>query len=170
MAVYEANTRSLAEFISDTKLGFMPCDVESTTGYRIGGSSYYAISAHEIHCDRIYVVNDCFIDIEGNIVVTSYIPAIKYFLFTNELSPSYEKGRHLSFGYKVDSQVLRYEIGKDIELKSYDDFESCMEKLIRFIGNNIEEEINKFKRNKNNSWKIDNVVCDIEWQVDKIKK
>lgn len=83
MAVYEANTRSLAEFISDTKLGFIPCNVESTTGYRMNGEgSNYIISAHEIHCDRIYVVNNCFIDIEGNIVVTSYVPAIKYHLIS----------------------------------------------------------------------------------------
>lgn len=166
MAVYEANTRSLAEFISDTKLGFMVCGVESTTGYRRDGSSYM-ISAHEIHCDRIYVVNDCFIDIEGNIVVTSYIPAIEYYLISNELSPSYGKGKHLSFGYKTDNQVLRYEIGKDIELKTYDDFENCMENLVRYIGQNIEEMINDFK---GGSWRIEDVVCDIKWQVDKIKR
>lgn len=168
MAVYEANTRSLAEFISDTKLGFMPCDVESTTGHRVNAEgSNYMISAHEIHCDRIYVVNDCFIDVEGNIVVTSYVPAIKYYLVSNELSPSYGKGKHLSFEYRADSQVLRYEIGKDIELKTYDDFESCMENLVRYIGQNIEEMINDFK---GSSWRIEDVVCDIEWQVDKIKR
>lgn len=170
MAVYEANTRSLAEFISDTKLGFMPCDVESTTGHRVNSGSSYMISAHEIHCDRIYVVNDCFIDVEGNIVVTSYVPAIKYYLISNELSPSYGKGEHLSFKHKADSQVLRYEICNNIELKTYDDFESCMEKLIRFIEINIEETINEFKKDKDNSWRIEDVVCDIEWQVDKIKR
>lgn len=168
MAVYEANTRSLAEFISDTKLGFIPYDVESTVGYRRDSNdSSYMISAHEIHCDRIYVVNDCFIDTEGNIVVTSYVPAIKYHLISNELSPSYGKGRHLSFEYRVDSQVLRYEIGKDIELKTYDDFENCLKNLIRYIGQNIEEMINQFK---SGTWKIEDVVCDIEWQVDRIKK
>lgn len=179
MAVYEANIRSLAEFISDTKLGFIPCEVESTTGYRINGeSSNYIISVHE----RIYVVNDCFIDLEGNIVVVSYIPAIKYHLISNELSTSYRKWEHVPFEYKTDSKVLRYEIEKDIELKTYDDFENCMEDLVRYIGQNlerdcketitcemclIEEMINEFK---NSSWRIDNVVCNIEWQVDKIKK
>lgn len=166
MAVYEANIRSLAEFISNTKLGFMPCNVKSTTGYRINNGSTYMISAHEIHCDRIYVVNDCFIDIEGNIVVTSYIPTIQYYLITNELSPCYQRGAHLSFQFQADSQVLRYEIGKNIRLKIYNDFESCVENLIRYIGQNIEEMINDFK---GVSWKMDNVVCDIEWQVDRIK-
>lgn len=167
MAVYEATAKSLAEFISDTKLGFMPCDVESTTGNRKNGEgSSYEISAHEIHCDRINVMNDCFVDIEGNIVVVSYIPAIKYHLISNELSPCYDKGRHFSFEYKVDSQVLRYEFKNDINLKTYDDFQNCIENLIRYIGRNIEEKINNFK---GGSWKIDGVVCDIEWQVDRIK-
>lgn len=166
MAVYEANIRSLAEFISDTKLGFIPHAVRSTTGYRRDGSSYI-ISAHDIKCDRIYVVNDCFIDIDGNIVVTSYIPALKYYLISNELSPAYRKGEHLSFEFNADSQVLRYEIGKDIELNTYDDFENCIENLISYIGQNIEETINDFK---GGSWRMEDVVCDIEWQVDKIKK
>lgn len=163
MSVYEANTRSLAEFISNTKLGFMPCGVKSTTGYRRDGSSYM-ISAHKIHCDRIYIVNDCFIDIEGNIVVASYIPAIKYILISNELSPCFNEGEHLGFEYRADSQVLRYEIEKDIKLRTYDDFENCIENLIRHIGQNIEKMINNFK---GGSWSIDNVVCGIEWQVDR---
>lgn len=166
MAVYEANIRSLAEFISDTKFGFMPNKITSTKGSR-EDKSRYTISAHKINCDRIYVVNDCFIDIDGNIVVTSYIPSIKYYLISNELSAYYEKDTHLSFEFKADSQVLRYEIGKDIELKSYDDFQDCIDCLIEHIGQNIEETINNFK---GNSWKIDDVVCDILWQVDKIKK
>ena len=167
MAVYEANTRSLAEFISDTKLGFMPDKVSSTVGYRDTGSrSRYNISAHKIGCDRIYVINDCFIDIEGNIVVTSYVPAIKYRLITNELSNYYRDDEHLSFGYKVNSQVLRYKIGKDTELKSYDDFEECMDCLIEYIGQNIEESINEFS---GGDWKIKDVMCDILWQIDKIK-
>ena len=165
MAVYEANTRSLAEFISDTKFGFVPDKVTSTSGWR-GDGSRYMISAHKISCDRIYVVNDCFIDVDGNIIVTSYIPAIKYFLISNELSACYRNGEHLSFEFKAESQVLRYEIGKDIELKSYDDFEKCMDNILRFIGNNIEESINEFC---GSSWKIDGVICDILWQVDKIK-
>ena len=165
MAVYEANIRSLAEFISDTKLGFIPKEVESTIGYRKDGSSYM-ISVHEIRCDRIFIVNDCFIDIEGNIVITSYVPEITYYLLSNELSSCYSKGTHLSFEFRADSQVLRYEIGKDIELKTYDDFKRCMEDLIKYIGLNIEEMINGFKCG---SWRIEDVVCDIEWQVDKIK-
>lgn len=165
MAVYEANIRSLAEFISDTKFGFIPDKVTSTKGWR-GNGSKYMISAHKINCDRIYVVNDCFIDVDGNIVVTSYIPAIKYYLISNELSACYKNGEHLSFEFKADSQVLRYEIGKDIELKSYDDFQDCMDCLIEYIGQNIEETINDFK---GGSWKINDVVCDILWQVDKIK-
>jgi hypothetical protein len=165
MAVYEANIRSLAEFISDTKLGFIPSEVTSTKGWR-GDGSRYMISAHKINCDRIYVTNDCFIDIDGNIVVTSYIPAIKYNLISNELSPYYKNGEHLSFGFKTESQVLRYEIGKDVELNSYDDFQDCMDCLVEYIGQNIEKTINDFK---GGSWKIDDVVCDILWQVDKIK-
>ena len=48
MAVYEATKRSLAEYISDIKLRFMPCGVVSTEGYRINGEGYsYSISAHE---------------------------------------------------------------------------------------------------------------------------
>ena len=166
MAVYEANIRSLAEFLSDTKLGFIPCAVSSTTGYRRDGSRYM-ISAHNIKCDRIYVVNDCFIDTEGNIVVTSYVPAIEYYLISNELSPCYKKGDHLSFGFKADSQVLRLKIGKNVKLETYDDFERCMDYLIAYIGQNIEETINDFK---GGSWKIEDVVCDIKWQVDKIKR
>lgn len=166
MAVYELNINSLANFISDTKLGFIPDNVNSTAGYRKNDSSYM-ISVHEIHCDRIYVVNDCFIDTENNIVVTSYIPAIKYHLISNELSPCYSKNRHLSFEYKTNSQVLRYNIGKDIKLKTYDDFENCLKNLIRYIGQNIEEMINQFE---SGTWKIEDVVCDIEWQVDRIKK
>lgn len=166
MAVYEANIRSLAEFISGTKLGFIPDKVTSTKGWRRDGSSYM-ISVHKISCDRIYVVNDCFIDVHGNIVVTSYIPAIKYYLVSNELSACYGKGEHLSFEFEADSQVLKYEIGKDIDLKSYDDFKKCMDELIEYIGENIEETINDFK---GGSWKIDDVECDILWQVDKIKK
>lgn len=100
----------------------------------------------------------------------TFLPRLKpwvscYFFY--ELSPSYGKGQHLSFEYKANSQVLRYEIGKDIELKTYDDFEGCMENLIRYIGQNIEEMINDFK---GGTWRIEDVVCDIEWQVDKIKK
>ena len=166
MAVYEANIRSLAEFISDTKLGFMPREVESTTGYRRDGSRYI-ISAHKINCDRIYVTNDCFIDIDGNIIVTSYIPAIKYYLISNELSACYGSGKHLSFEFKTESQVLRYKIGKNIELKSYDDFKKCMDNIIKYIGQNIEKSINDFR---GNSWKIEDVICDILWQVDKTKK
>lgn len=166
MAVYEANARSLAEFISDTKLGFIPSKVTSTTGYRVNGTSYL-IEAHDIRCDRVYVVNDCFINTDGTIVVTSYIPAIKYFLISNELSSYYKKGEHLSFEYKTESQVLRYEIRKNLILESYDDFEDCMDSLVEFIGQNIEESINDF--DCNGPWKMDNVVCDIMWQVDKIK-
>ena len=167
MAVYEANTRSLAEFISDTKFGFMPDKVNSKPGYRNTGSrSRYKISAHKIGCDRIYVVNDCFIDIDGNIVVTSYIPAIKYRLITNELSGYYNNNEHLSFGYKTNSQVLRYEIENGIELKSYKDFEECMDSLIEYIGQNIEESINEFR---GGDWIIEDIMCDILWQVDKIK-
>lgn len=165
MAVYEANIKSLAEFISDTKLGFIPSEVTSTSGYRRDGSSYM-ISAHKINCDRIYVVNDCFLDINGNVIITSYIPAIKYYLMTNELSPCYRKGDHLGFEFKTNSQVLKYEIKNDIELKSYDDFEKYIGKLIKFIGKNIEKSINEFK---GGSWRIDGVKCDIFWQVDKVK-
>lgn len=163
MSVYEANTRSLAEFISNTKLGFMPCSVKSTTGYRRDDSSYM-ISAHKIRCDRIYAVNDCFIGMDGNIVVASYIPSINYTLISNELSPCFSEGAHLGFEYRADSQVLRYEIGKDTKLRTYDDFENCLENLIRHIGQNIEKMINNFK---GGSWSIDNVVCGIEWQVDR---
>lgn len=91
MAVYEMNIRNLSEYISDTKFGFGIKNVTSTTGYRIDGSSQYAIEAHDIKCDKIYVVNDCFIDISGNIEITSYIPTIKYFLISNELSKYYCK-------------------------------------------------------------------------------
>ena len=166
MAVYEANTKSLAEFISDTKLGFMPASVSSSTGYRRNGSQYI-IKANDIKCDRIYVVNDCFIDIDGNIVVASYIPEIKYFLITNELSECYKPGTHLSFEYKAESQVLNYVITKDISLKSYEDFKICIENLIDFIGKKIEDSINDFK---NSGWQIKDVICDISWQIDKIKK
>ena len=165
MAVYEANVRSLAEFISDTKFGFMPDKVTSTSGWRVDGSRYM-ISAHKISCDRIYVVNDCFIDVDGNIVVTSYIPAIKYRLITNELSGYYNNDEHLSFGYKTNSLVLRYEIENGIELKSYKDFEECMDSLIEYIGQNIEESINEFR---GGDWIIEDIMCDILWQVDKIK-
>lgn len=164
MAVYEANTRSLAEFISDTKFGFMPSEVTSTKGWR-GDGSRYMISVHKISCDRIYVVNDCFIDIDGNIIITSYVPAIKYLLISNELSACYRSGEHLSFDFKAHSQVLKYEIGKNIELKSYDDFKKCIDNLIEYIGQNIEKTINDFK----GEWKIDGVMCDILWQVDRIK-
>ena len=165
MAVYEANVRSLAEYISDTKLGFIPKEVKSTTGYRVSGSQYL-IEAHDINCDRIYVVNDCFIGTDGNIVVISYIPAVEYSLITNELSPCYGKGKHLSFKYETESQVVRYTVEKNIELNSYSDFEDCMNCLIEFIGQNIEKSMNEFR----GSWRIDDVVCDIVWQVDKIKK
>lgn len=166
MAVYEANIRSLAKFISDTKLGFIPSKVNSTTGYRVDGSKYM-ISAHKINCERIYIINDCFVDINGNIVVTSYIPNIKYRLVTNELSAYYKKGDHLSFEFMSDSKVLRYKINNNIELKFFDDFERCMNNLIEYIEQNIEDTINEFK---GNSWGIYGVVCDILWQVDKTKK
>ena len=165
MAVYEANIRSLAEFISDTKLGFKSSGVRSTTGYRNNGSKYM-VSAHEISSDRIYITNDCFIDTNGNMVVTSYIPAIKYYLVTNELSSHYRKGEHLSFDFKANSQVLRYEINKDIELKSYEDFQKCIDNIINLIGQHIEKSINDFK---GNAWKIEDVVCNVSWQVDRIK-
>jgi hypothetical protein len=166
MSVYEANIRSLAEFISDTKFGFMPLKVKSTTGYRGDNNSNYEISAYKICCDRIYVVNDCFIDIDGNIVVASYIPNIKYSLYTNELSGYYKDGEHLPFLFNCNSNVIRYKIGKDIELKSYDDFEECMAMLIEFIEQHIENAINSFD---GGAWTIKNVDCDISWQVDKIK-
>lgn len=85
------NIRNLSEYISDTKFGFGIKNVTSTTGYRIGGSSQYAIEAHDIKCDKIYVVNDCFLNIDGNIEIISYIPSIKYFLISKELSKYYRK-------------------------------------------------------------------------------
>lgn len=166
MAVYEMNMKDLARFISDTKFGFMPIDVDSTIGYRTNGNSEYKIDAHKITCNRIYVVNDCFLNTDGNIVVTSYIPAIEYFLNTNELSPYYSSGKHLMFKFEAYSQVLRYEIGK-ITLSSFDDFKECMNLLIDFIGENIESTINDFCFGE---WNICNVDCDICWQVDKIKR
>ena len=165
MAVYEANTRSLAQYISDTKLGFNPESVKSTTGYRVSGNRYL-IEAKSIQCDRIYVVNDCFIEANGNIVVTSYVPAVKYCMISNELSECYNRGANLSFEYHASSQVLRYEIDKNTMLETYADFENCMECLIKFIGINIEKSINEFK----GSWKLEDIVCDIQWQVDRIKR
>lgn len=167
MAVYEMNTKDLARFISDTKFGFMPTDVDSTIGYRTNGNSRYKIEAYDIRCDRIYIVNDCFIGTDGNIVVASHIPAIEYYLNTNELSSYYNNGTHLTFKYRMESQVLRYEIGKDVVLNSYDDLNDCMENLISYIGQNIEESMNDFRGGE---WNIFDVDCDILWQVDKIKR
>ena len=167
MAVYESNIRSLAEFISETKLGFEPREVISTKGYRINnGGSRYEISAHKINCNRIYVVNDCFIDIDGNIIVISYVPSVEYTLVSNELSPCYRRGEHLCFKYKADSQVLKYEIGNDVNLNSYNDFHNSIENLIKFIGKNIEASINEFN---GDSWRISGVKCNILWQTDKVK-
>jgi hypothetical protein len=73
---------------------------------------------------------------------------------------------HLSFECHCDSKVVRCEFGKDTELKSYDDFQMCMETLIEIIGLHIEESINSFN---GCPWTIENIVCEISWQVDKIK-
>ena len=53
-----------------------------------------------------------------------------------------------------------------VELKSYKDFEECMGFLIEYIGQNIEESINEFR---GGDWVIEDIMCDILWQVDKIK-
>ena len=108
-----------------------------------------------------------FIGTDGNIVVASHIPAIEYYLNTNELSSYYNNGTHLTFKYRMESQVLRYEIGKDVVLNSYDDLNDCMENLISYIGQNIEESMNDFRGGE---WNIFDVDCDILWQVDKIKR
>lgn len=169
MAVYEANMRSLAEFISETKLSFNPFSVKSTEGYRQDGPrSRYEISAKKITCDKINIVNDCFIDIDGNITITSYIPGFSYSLITNELSEYYKSGDSLGFKFKVDSFVLKQKVtNKDIKLESYNDFEKCLNNLIEDIKEELQNKINEFKYS---SWKIEGVCCSIQWQIDKIKR
>ena len=169
MAVYEANIRSLAEFISDTKFGFMPENVESDIGYRVNKTgNRYKIAAYEIKCDRIYVTNDCFIDVDGNIVVTSYIPSFRYALRTNELSGYYSKDTHLHFEFYADSQVVTNSIRSNVILESYDDFKKCLNEVMESIEYCLKCAINDF-RPYQSEWRIEDVVCDIEWQVDKIK-
>lgn len=168
MAVYEMNIKDLARFISDTKFGFMPIDVDSTIGYRTNGESRYKIDTHEINCNRIIITNDCFINTDGNIVVASYIPAIEYRLKTNEFPPYYNIGKHLVFDFKTNSFVLEYKIEKDIILDSFNDFRNCMDKLIDYIGENIEEAINCFNYGKD-GWDIYDVDCSIYWSVSKTK-
>lgn len=169
MAVYEANNiRSLAEYISDTKLGFLPQKVISTKGHRINqeGTSY-AIDADSIKCDRIYIPSDCFINADGTLTVISYIPEISYFLNTNELSPSYSNGRHLAFQYKIQSQTVEHTF-HNIKLENCKDFEKYMEETIGIIKQTLTKEINEFK-DGNGTWTIRSVRCEIEWQVNKVK-
>lgn len=167
MAVYKMNVEGLAQYISDTQLGFKPQYVESTTGTRNNGAcSGYKISAQKIVCEKILVKNDCFIDLDGRIAVISYIPPIKFSCITNEFSDHYRDGSHLSFDFSTESMVTRYDI-TDVVLRSYEDFKLYMDNIIRYIGYGIEAAMNKFK---NGEWIFDNVVCKIDWNVEKIKR
>lgn len=165
MAVYRASLASLAEYISDTRLEFTPIDVRSTTGYRENGTRY-KISAHKIKCNGICIKNDCFIDSDGNVFVISYVPMFRYWLITNELSTGFVKEEHSSFEFKADSQVLKYKIDHDTCIKSYDDFEKCVNSITEYIAQCLGRSINDFNGNE---WEIEDVACDIKWQVGNTK-
>lgn len=165
MSVYKINFEDLAKFISDIKFGFKLSSVTSTEGWRCDGARY-KISVQKINCDRIQIVNDCFINYDGSVTVISYIPEINYHLISNELSACYNN-THLPFEFKANSKVIRYKIGNDTKLKSFEDFQDCVDCLIEYIGQNIEHMINEFNGGQ---WNIEDVICDITWQVDKFKR
>lgn len=168
--IYEMTQKSLAEYLSNTKIEIGINGIKSSIRERLDSDNYgYAISVKELRLEdgNINPKVDCFLNYDGSIYVEIKIPSFNYRVIAKELDNKdleeiedfdvelHFKTNGIRFGYKI----------KHKKYGSYLEFYNSMKELTQKIEEKITRQINRFIPAPCEHFCMHHIMLDIKFNV-----